>query len=56
MEEHINSLIDQINKLWNERAKEEDHAVRDFQTTLYNELVEELNNARLDLKYRVTED
>lgn len=43
----IKKLTQEINKLWNIRAQEDDPAVRNHQTELYNQKVEQLNDLRL---------
>lgn len=44
--DYIVKLINEINELFKERQFENDQAVRDFQTDLYNDKVIQLNELR----------
>lgn len=41
-------LVNEANKIWNNKITEEDIAVRDFQIELYNETISELNRVRME--------
>jgi 3-dehydroquinate dehydratase len=46
LELYIKIKVEELNALWNTRMIETDTAVRDYQTDLYNEMVDQLNCAR----------
>jgi hypothetical protein len=50
MDNYIKIKVEELNALWNTRMIETDTAVREYQTDLYNEMVDQLNLARTFIK------